>query len=70
MSVSIKPTQFIVDAHGKPQAVVLSFVNYQNLLRLIEGQEDARWLKQAIRTSSGTLPHEKLLERLKRHHLV
>ena len=70
MATQATSNRFLVDAHGKPQAVVLSLVHYRKLIRLIDDQEDAKLLKRAIRTSRGTLSHTELLGRLKRTHLL
>ena len=70
MATQVKPNRFLVDEHGKPQAVVLSLVSYRKLIRLIDDQEDAKILKRAIRTSRGTISHTELLGRLKRKHLL
>ena len=70
MATAVKPRQFLVDARGKPHAVVLSLVDYHKLVRLLEDQADAKTLRRAMRASHGTISHPKLLERLKRHHLI
>ena len=70
MATQVIPDRFIVDKRGKPQAVILSFVNYQKLARLVEDREDARELRRAIRTSRGTITHAKLLARLRRRRLL
>ena len=66
MALNVKPNRFVVDEHGKPQAVILSLADFRKLVRLIEDRKDAADLKRAIRTSRGTISHAKLLERLKR----
>jgi hypothetical protein len=70
MAVSVRPTQVVVDRYGKPTAVILSFLSYRKLLRLAEDREDARTLKQAIRSSRGTISHAELLGRLRRQRLI
>lgn len=70
MSVRVKADRFVVDAHGRPQAVILSFVNYQKLMRLVEDQADARTLQRAKRTARSVISHSELVERLKREHLI
>ena len=70
MGTLVKPQRFLVDERGRPTAVVLSLVNYRKLVHLIEDLADAKALKQAIRTSRGTIPHDQLLARLKRNHLI
>lgn len=61
---------FVVDKRGKTEAVVLSMADYQRLVRHLEELEDAMELKQAIRTSRGTISHRALLTRLKQQHLL
>ena len=70
MYVQIKPEHFLVDEHGKPEAVVISVMDYEKLIHLIEDLEDAVELKRAIRTSRATLSHAQLVERLKRQRLL
>ncbi len=70
MTISVRPSQFIVDKRGKPRAVVLSLVNYRKLVHLIEDLADAKALKRAIRTSRGTISHTELLHSLKRKQLI
>ena len=65
MHDSLKPDHVLIDDRGKPEAVVLSLVKYRHLVDLLEDRADARPLKQAIRTSRGTVTHEQLLRRLK-----
>ncbi len=67
--VQVKPG-FMVDQHGKPEAVVLSMTDYGRLMRHLEELEDAMDLKRAIRTHRGTISHTDLLVRLKRQHLL
>jgi hypothetical protein len=61
----IMPDRYLVDEHGKPEAVVLSILDYRKMVRHMENLEDAVALKQAIRTSPGTLSHDQLIARLK-----
>ena len=70
MSTTVKPDQILVNKHGKPKAVVLSFINYRKLLRLIEDAQDAKLLTRAVRTSRHTLTYEQFLKRLKRKRLI
>ena len=70
MAVTTTPERFIVDRHGRPTAVILSFVNYQRLVRLADDREDVRALKRARQTSRGLISHADLLARLKRHQLI
>lgn len=70
MAVHIKANRFVVDEHGKPQAVILSLTDFRKLVRLVEDCQDVGDLKQAIRTSRGTISHAKLLDRLKRQGLI
>ena len=70
VSMQVKPHHFLVDANGKPEAVVLSLTDYNRLLRLLEDRADAAVLEQAIRTSPGTISHDELLGRLKQHRLL
>jgi len=66
----VKLNRFIVNEHGKPEAVILSLTEYRKLLRLIEDREDSIALKKAIPTRRGTISHSRLLERLKRQGLI
>ena len=66
MAADIAPQRFIVDNRGKPQAVILSFVTYQELVRMAEDREDIRALRQAMRTSRHLISHDELMGRLKR----
>ncbi len=70
MAVRVKANRFVVDEHGKPQAVILSLTDFRKLVRLIEDRQDVSDLKRAIRTSRGTISHAKLLDRLKRQGLI
>ena len=70
MAAQVKSQQFIVDARGKPRAVVLSIMDYRKLVRLMEDHKDATALKRAMRTSRGTVSHAQLLEHLKRQRLI
>ena len=70
MPAQITPEHFLVDKHGKPEAVVLSFVDYEKLLHLIEDLEDTVELKRAIHTSRAIISHTRLIERLKRQQLL
>ncbi len=70
MAVHVKANRFVVDEHGKPQAVILSLTDFRKLVRLIEDRQDVGDLKRAIRTSRGTISHAKLLDRLKRQGLI
>ncbi len=70
MSGHVKPNRFVVDEHGKPEAVILSLTEYRKLLRLIDDREDSIALKKAIQTRRGTISHSRLLERLKRQGLI
>lgn len=70
MAVRIKPDRFLVDEHGKPEAVVLSLAAYRKLTRLAADRDDAATLRRAIRTSRGTLSHHQLTTRLKRQGLI
>lgn len=69
-AISVKPDHVLVDAEGNPEAVVLSLKAYRTLIRYVDDQDDARALKHAIRTSSGTISHTALLKRLKRQGLL
>ena len=66
MAVHVKANRFVVDEHGKPQAVILSLMDFRKLVRLIEDRQDVGDLIRAIQTSRGTISHAKLLGRLKR----
>jgi len=66
MAVHVKANRFVVDEHGKPQAVILSLTDFRKLVRLVEDRQDVGDLKRAIQTSRGTISHAKLLDRLKR----
>jgi len=66
----VKLSRFIVNEHGKPEAVILSLTEYRKLLRLIEDRQDSIALKKAIQTRRGTISHSRLLERLKRQGLI
>ena len=70
MAVQMKPNQFLVDQHGKPEAVVLPLADYQKLLDLLEDAADVTTLRQAIRSSRGVISHAQLLKRLKRKRLI
>ncbi|MBI4596864.1 MAG: hypothetical protein HY737_00500 [Candidatus Omnitrophica bacterium] len=59
--------QFVVDAKGHRQGVMLSWTEYQHLLRTVEGLEDALDLKHAVRTAKQFLSHDALLKSLKHH---
>ena len=58
--------QFVVDARGQPQAVMLSWMDYRRLMATLEDLEDALDLKRAIRSAKQFLSHESLLTLLKR----
>lgn len=68
--VQLKPIQlkpgFVIDAHGKPEAVVLPLAAYRRLVRYLEDLEDTIDLKRAIHTGRGTVPLADFLARLKR----
>lgn len=66
MSVHVTPRQFLVDRNGAPQAVVLSFLDYRKLVKMLDDRDDARTLKSAIRTRHGVITHAELVKRLKR----
>ena len=71
MTVRLKtPNHFLVDEHGNAEAVVLPLADYRKLLQLVEDLSDTQTLKRAIRTSSGTITHAQLLDRLKRQQLL
>lgn len=66
----LKPDHFLVDENGKPEAVVLSIVDYERMVRHMENLEDAIALKQAMRTSPGLLSHDQLVSQLKNRKLI
>ncbi len=70
MAVRVKANRFVVDEHGKPQAVILSLTDIRKLVRLVEDRQDVGDLKRAIRTRRGTISHAKLLGHLKRQGLI
>lgn len=70
MTTKVKANHFLVDEHGRPEAVVLSLTDYKRLLRRLEDQEDVLALKRAIQTSPGLVSHATLVERLKRQGLL
>ena len=57
---------FVVDAKGHRQAVMLSWTEYQRLLRAMEDLEDALDLKRAVRTAKHFVSHETLVKSLQR----
>ncbi len=69
MSVQVKPNHFLTDTKGNLQAVVLSLIDYERLMRLVEDAEDSTALKRAVRTSRGVISHAELVKRLKRRKL-
>ncbi len=56
--------QFVVDAKGHPQAVMLSWTEYQRLLHTMEDLEDSLDLKRAIRTAKQFVSHETIVKSL------
>jgi len=70
MAIRVRSERFIIDRHGKPTAVILSFLNYRKLIRLAEDRDDARALKQAVRTARTFVSHAELVERLKRQRAI
>lgn len=66
----MKPDHYLVDENGKPEAVVLSIVDFKKMVRHMEDLEDAVALKRAIRTSPGTWSHDELISRLKSRKLL
>ena len=66
----MKPDSYLVDKHGKPQAVILSIIDYRNMMRHLEDLEDEGTLKRAVRTSRRTISHDDLVSQLKSHKLL
>jgi hypothetical protein len=52
MSVEVHP-QFLVDAEGKPQSVLLSIAEYEALMDRIEDFEDALIVHQMSQTATA-----------------
>ncbi len=70
MNGHVKPNHFLVDQHGRPEAVVLPLADYEKLLNLLEDAADVTTLRQAVRSSRGVIAHAQLLKRLKRKRLI
>ena len=45
--------KYVVDADGKPRAVVLDIRTYRRLMRHVEEMEDALALDEAVRTAKS-----------------
>ncbi len=69
MTISLKE-EFVVDADGKPRAVLLSIKEYKKLLRLLEDMEDALDLKKAIETNKSFISHKDLKDKLRKQGLL
>ena len=70
MATRMIPNRYLLDSRGKPKAVVLSIATYRRLVHLLGDLSDAAALKQAIRSSRGTVAHDQLLARLKQQRLI
>ena len=61
----VQKAQFVVDAHGKKQAVVVDWAVWEELLTLLEDLEDADEVKQLREAKEEYVPWEQAKSELR-----
>lgn len=61
-------SQYLVDSHGRPKAVLLSLKEYKKLLELAEDARDAAYIR--AHRNEKLIPMEKVHQNLEKERLV